>query len=126
MKRILFLALIAMTGLACTALGVTTDPCMLTAFGGQHPKAWKACQTLAAQGDAQAQLNLGFMYHQGQGAPKDYILAYAWLNLAASKTDGMVAKLAVKMRDDLEKGMTSSQIAEAQKDSSALRKSPVH
>jgi TPR repeat protein len=39
----------------------------------------------AAQGQAEAQLNLGSMYGRGQGDPKDYAQAHMWSNLAASR-----------------------------------------
>ena len=39
----------------------------------------------AHQGDAQAQGSLGEMYAKGQGVPKDFIKAHAWLNLAAAR-----------------------------------------
>ena len=139
MKYILFLALIAMTGLACTAQGGTTDPCARAARRDQYCKVWKALQgdaqaqlslgemytqsknyteafkwyhKAAVQGYADAQYNLGVMYDQGYGTPKNDVKAYMWLNLGASKTDGVAA---ATLRDVIEKGMTSSQIAKAQK-----------
>jgi len=46
-------------------------------------------------GDADAQSNLGVMYAQGQGVPKDIVLAYMWFNLAAAQGHAN----AVKNRD---------------------------
>lgn len=40
---------------------------------------------LAKQGNADAQLNLGVMYHQGQGVPQDYKEAVKWYRLAADQ-----------------------------------------
>jgi hypothetical protein len=37
----------------------------------------------AEKGDIKVQYNLGLMYYQGQGVPKDYVKVYKWLNLAA-------------------------------------------
>jgi TPR repeat protein len=34
---------------------------------------------MAEQGNASAQYNLGIMYANGQGVPKDYVLAAKWL-----------------------------------------------
>ena len=34
---------------------------------------------------AEAQLGLGILYEQGWGVPEDYVLAYAWYNLASGK-----------------------------------------
>ncbi len=78
---------------------------------GDYDTALKEFRPLAEQGHAEAQYNLGVMYVQGQGVPKDYVLAHMWLNLAAGK--GM--KEAVKGRDFLRKLMTPDQIAEAQR-----------
>ena len=40
---------------------------------------------LAEQGDASAQTNLGKMYHQGHGVPRDYAEAMKWYRLAAEQ-----------------------------------------
>ena len=63
------------------------------------------------QGNADAQLNLGGMYRYGHGIPKDYVMAYMWLNLAAAKGN---ASARINL-DNLEKEMTPDQIAEAQR-----------
>ena len=42
----------------------------------------------ADQGHADAQYNLGFMYANGEGVPQDYVQAYLWFNLAASRVTG--------------------------------------
>ena len=65
----------------------------------------------AEQGYADAQYNLGVMYAKGEGVPQDYVYAYMWANIAASGD----SENAGKTRDALEKKMTPSQIAEAQK-----------
>ena len=71
-------------------------------------KEWKP---LAEQGNAFAQNNLGFMYDNGWGVPKDYVLAYMWFNLSATNGD----KIGQKNRDIVEKRMTPSQIEDAQR-----------
>jgi len=38
----------------------------------------------AEQGDAEAQGNLGVMYGNGTGVPKDNLLAYMWWNIAGA------------------------------------------
>jgi TPR repeat protein len=43
------------------------------------------CRALADQGNADAQNNLGRMYANGQGVPRDYVRAHMWLNLAVSR-----------------------------------------
>ena len=42
---------------------------------------------LAKQGNADAQFNLGLMYHEGQGVPQDYKTAVKWYKLAAEQGD---------------------------------------
>ena len=51
------------------------------------------------------------MYYEGAGVPKDVVTAYMWFNLAAAK--GL--DIAKTNRDDIERQMTSQQIADAQK-----------
>jgi uncharacterized protein len=65
----------------------------------------------AEQGNAEAQFMLGVMYRNGEGVPEDKVLAYVWWNLAAANGN----ENASKNKGIIAKGMTSSQIAEAQK-----------
>jgi TPR repeat protein len=51
------------------------------------------------------------MYDNGRGVPKDYVMAHMYWNVAAVSGN----KDAIKNRGLIEKDMTSSQIAEAQK-----------
>ncbi len=39
----------------------------------------------ADQGDADAQLNLGFMYDHGEGVPQNYAEAVRWYRMAADQ-----------------------------------------
>ena len=68
-------------------------------------------KSAAAQGDADAQYNLGVMYSNGQGVVQDYVRSHMWYSLAAVKGN----KDAVKNRTIVAKKMTPQQIAEAQK-----------
>jgi len=52
---------------------------------GDYATALKEWRPLAEQGDAAAQLNLGFMYRLGQGVPQDYKEALRWFRLAAAQ-----------------------------------------
>jgi TPR repeat protein len=72
----------------------------------------------ADQGDAEAQFNLGVMYHRGRGVLKDYVAAYAWFCISAfnGHEEGKEG------RDKLAKKMTPEQIAEAQELSKELLK----
>ena len=65
----------------------------------------------AEQGDAYAQGNLGMMYAFGDGVLKDYVYAHMWGNIAAKNGN----KNGVKLRDYVEKKMTSADISAAQK-----------
>jgi TPR repeat protein len=49
------------------------------------PKTLDALKAKAAQGDAQAQLNLGIAYHDGKGVPRDDVEAVKWYRQAAAQ-----------------------------------------
>ena len=70
---------------------------------------------LAEQGHAGAQNNLGLMYSNGQGVPQDYLQAYLWFNLAASRMTGEQREDAVHTRDVIAGRLTPNQLAEAQR-----------
>ncbi len=78
---------------------------------GDYDRAVQEFRLLAEQGHAQAQLNLGILYSQGRGVPKDSVQAYRWYTLAAAQGDD----LAGKFKDHLEKSMTLDELAEAQR-----------
>ncbi len=78
---------------------------------GDYDTALKEFRPLAERGKAVAQWSLGIMYERGRSVPQDYVQAYRWYTLAAAK--GL--KEAVKGRHLLEKRMTPSQLAEAQR-----------
>jgi hypothetical protein len=65
----------------------------------------------AKRGDGKAQLYLGEAYAKGVGVPKDFVLAYMWLNLASS---GGI-EIAASERDNIASEMNSEQIADAQR-----------
>ncbi len=52
---------------------------------GNYVKAYEQFRTLAEQGNADAQWDLGTMYANGQGAPKDYAEAVKWFSKAAEQ-----------------------------------------
>ena len=52
---------------------------------GNYVKAYEQFRTLAEQGNADAQRDLGTMYANGQGAPKDYAEAVKWFSKAAEQ-----------------------------------------
>lgn len=71
-------------------------------------------KTLAAQGNALAQLLLGIKYYDGQGVPHDLVRAYMWTNLAAENADNEKQIIYTKIRELVAKQMTANQVAEAQ------------
>lgn len=71
-------------------------------------------KTLAAQGNALAQLLLGMKYYDGQGVPHDLVRAYAWTNLAAANADSEKQETYTKVHELVAKHMTANQITEAQ------------
>jgi TPR repeat protein len=52
---------------------------------GDYANALQIFRSLAAQGDASAQFNLGVMYDLGQGVTQDYVEAVKWYRLAAAQ-----------------------------------------
>ncbi len=50
-------------------------------------------RSLAAQGDASAQYNLGVMYYEGRGIPQSYIYSYMWLSLARTNGEERAQKV---------------------------------
>ena len=78
---------------------------------GDFGTALKEFRPLVDQGYPLAQATLGLMYAEGQGVPKDYVLAHMWMNMAAAKG----VKKAGKGRDFLEILMTPDQLSEAQR-----------
>ncbi len=63
-----------------------------------------------------AQGSLGIMYGTGRGVPRNYVQAYKWLSLQASKLpSGGARDRVVDYRERLATHMTPAQIAEAQR-----------
>ena len=52
---------------------------------GDYATALREWKPLAEQGNADAQYNLGVMYHTGDGVPKNYKTAMKWYRLAVRK-----------------------------------------
>ena len=77
---------------------------------GDFATALRQFNELAAQGDANAQYNLGMMYAFGQGVIQDNVYAHMWWNLAATSGDTDAASY----RDFLAKDMTPAEISKAQ------------
>ena len=67
---------------------------------GAYETAFREWRLMAEQGDAEAQLNLGRLYENGQGVPHDIVQAHKWCILAATNGD----KPAAELRDALPNG----------------------
>lgn len=65
---------------------------------------------LAAQGDIDAQHNIGIMYYLGQGVSPDYVQAYAWIHISAARGH----KNAYKVKQRIASKLTPKQIADAE------------
>lgn len=73
----------------------------------------------AVSGSDRAQMGVAISYYTGLGAPKDYVEAYAWANLAAAS--GKVER-SKELREDIEAKLSPEQIAEGQQRSKELNK----
>ena len=71
----------------------------------------------AELGYSSAQYFLGSMYGSGKGVRKDLVQAHKWYNLTASRTasDGIAAVMAAAHRDGVEKLLTPTELAEAER-----------
>lgn len=76
---------------------------------GDYTSAYTEFLAAAQQGDARAQGKLGALYMYGVGVEKNYIEAYAWLDLAAAQGDTAAAKF----RDAVATQLTTAQMREA-------------
>ena len=71
-------------------------------------QAFQLFRRAAEQGYAAAQNNLALMYANGQGVSRDFVSAYAWLDVAAEKISG-----SSELRDQVGRQMTADEIARA-------------
>jgi hypothetical protein len=68
------------------------------------------------RGNTTAQYLLGLMYDKGLGVTQDEVLAYKWLNLAASGVaPNREREYYVRLRDAVASKMTKTQIADGQR-----------
>jgi hypothetical protein len=68
-------------------------------------------------GYGHAQVGLAIHLYYGNGAPKDFVEAYAWANIAGAS--GKVER-ARELRDEIESKLDRAQLAEAQKRSKEI------
>ena len=82
---------------------------------GDYRTAFREFKALAEQGDARSQRNLGFMYENGRGVPKNYKLAVNWRHALRSR---------VEHRSALVKFVTTDALSE-KGDLTGLARSPI-
>ena len=56
---------------------------------GDYATAWRGFHRLANRGHPTSQLNLGIMYHNGNGVPQNYVEAMKWWRRAAKQGNAM-------------------------------------
>ena len=80
---------VAIIGSSLLTLGCSKDleleQCKVNYSKDNYSEAFKFCSVAAEQGHAEAQYNLGSMYHEGEGVKRDYIKAVEWLQKAAEQ-----------------------------------------
>jgi len=78
---------------------------------GDFAAAFRLWLPLAEGGNAEAQYDIGLMYYEGRGVPRDYVyvFAYRWFALAAAQGNEQAAH----QRDFIARFMTPEQILEA-------------
>jgi hypothetical protein len=102
--RIIFVAL-ALGWLGFTAPAMADFNDGLTAYNrGDYPAAFGEWFVLAAQGNASAQYNLGFLYEFGQGTPKNLAEAVKWYRRSA-KLGNPAAQKALGLLYDIGQGV---------------------
>ena len=69
----------------------------------------------AMRGNPFGQAMFGLMYDKGHGVPQDFVLAYKWLNLAASRAPKRERDHFLRLRDAVASKMSPAQIAEGQR-----------
>ena len=84
MKK-LTIALLLFTLSAFTSWAGDFQKGMRAYTSGDYTSAFEEFSSLAEQGDAKAQSNLGYMYDNGQGVPQDYKQAVKWYTKAAEQ-----------------------------------------
>ena len=79
-------------------------------YKGDYATAVKIFKSLAEQGNAQAQEQLGLMYTAGWGVIQDYVYAHMWFNIASSNGNDNAGELRGSL---VRLGMTQSQVEKA-------------
>src|SRR5262245_1479133 len=84
-----FLVALALAALAAAPARADYETGLLALQKGDYARAVAEFEPLATAGNPAAQFNLGRLYQQGYGVPKDAAIARRWFELAANR--GLVA-----------------------------------
>ena len=87
MKRCSSMAAAALTVVSGMAWAGPLEDGIAAHQSANYAVALNTFRTLAEQGSAAAQFNLGQMYRLAQGVPRDYVDAAKWYHLAAEQGD---------------------------------------
>jgi len=79
------LTLLVTISIGVTAFGGQFEDAVTAYNRGDYATAYRLFKPLAEQGNDKAQLNLGFLYENGQGVPQDYTEAVKWYRKAAEQ-----------------------------------------
>ncbi len=110
---ILLLALLVVAGAPAFADAMADAKAAFTR--GDFPNAARSNRVAAAEGNADAQTMLAFMYHDGQGVPRDMLHAYMWFSVAMAGYDAASQDFidAGEARDITAKSMTREEVSRA-------------
>ncbi len=124
--RALALCLLASVATAAAWAGPKEDWIALTAAfdRGDVAIGLPLLRALAEKGDADAQYDLGALYHAGEDVPQDYVQAYKWYTLAIARftaAEQTMRERAQKSRGRIAAAMTAAEIAAAQRQAGEWR-----
>jgi uncharacterized protein len=83
--RAIFFSSILLSSLAAPAAASPLEDATAALERRDLATALRLLRPLADQGNAEAQMKLGFMYVTGEGPPQDYVEALKWFRLAADQ-----------------------------------------
>jgi len=114
MRRLLFGVFLVVACATVAAAGPWEDA--VSAYRSRdYAMAAQLFRSLAKQGHARAQNNLGMLYRDGLGIPQDFVRAHMWHSVSAITWSDIDEKeTAMKERDGVASQMTAAQLKKAQ------------
>jgi TPR repeat protein len=124
--RVLALCFLASVAAADAWGGPKEDWVALTAAfdRGDVATGLRLLRALAEKGDADAQYDLGALYHAGVDVPQDFVQAYKWYTLAIARftaAEKSMRERAQKSRGRIAATMTPSEIAAGERQAGEWR-----